>query len=402
MASRSRMPPPSWIAVLSPTAAIMSRITFSFFGRPAIAPFRSTMCRRFAPCADQCFAMATGSSENTVAVLMSPCFRRTQRPSFRSMAGMMSTGLEDSSGSPPHEIRQKLQAGRLAFFGVELDRKNIIPGNGAGKGLAMDGGRGGESRIARLGIVAVHEVEPAAVGDPFPERMRPHLGHFVPAHMRNLQPRRPEPRHLSGEHTEAPCVTFLAVLEQHLQADADAEKGLAAGCLDDRFTRTAIRELAHAVAHGALPGDHHPVRGDDPLRIRGHQNFGIRRDMLDRLRHRAQISHAVIDDGDFQTQSEPLVEGTTPAARGSGSAAIRSERANALNTVSHWWCALSPRRLSMCSVTCAWLTKPWKNSCTRSTSNSPISARVNLTWYSSPGRPEKSSTTRESASSRGT
>ena len=74
-----------------------------------------------------------------------------------------------------------------------------------------------------------------------------------------------------------------------------------------------------------------------------------------------------------------------PAARGSGSAAMRSARAKALNMVSHWWCALSPRRLSMCSVTWAWLTKPWKNSCTRSTSNSPISARVNLTWYYRPG-----------------
>ena len=42
---------------------------------------------------------------------------------------------------------------------------------------------------------------------------------------------------------------------------------------------------------------------------------------------------------------------------------MRSARAKALNTVSHWWCALSPRRLSMCSVTKAWLAKPWKNSC---------------------------------------
>lgn len=31
-----------------------------------------------------------GSSENTVASFMSPCFRRTQWPSFRSMAGMIS------------------------------------------------------------------------------------------------------------------------------------------------------------------------------------------------------------------------------------------------------------------------------------------------------------------------
>ena len=30
-------------------------------------------------------------SPNTVAVFMTPCCKRTQRPSFRSIAGMMST-----------------------------------------------------------------------------------------------------------------------------------------------------------------------------------------------------------------------------------------------------------------------------------------------------------------------
>src|SRR2546429_5396853 len=40
-------------------------------------------------------AIATGSSENTSAVLMSPCFRRTQRPSFRDRK---STRLNSSHG----------------------------------------------------------------------------------------------------------------------------------------------------------------------------------------------------------------------------------------------------------------------------------------------------------------
>src|SRR5207253_9558125 len=40
-----------------------------------------------------CRAISTGLSENTVAVFISPCFRRTQRPSFRSIAGMMSTAV---------------------------------------------------------------------------------------------------------------------------------------------------------------------------------------------------------------------------------------------------------------------------------------------------------------------
>ena len=42
--------------------------------------------------------------------------------------------------------------------------------------------------------------------------------------------------------------------------------------------------------------------------------------------------------------------------------AARNARANALNTDSHWWWALKPLRLSMCSVMPAWFTKPWKNS----------------------------------------
>ena len=50
-----------------------------------------------------------------------------------------------------------------------------------------------------------------------------------------------------------------------------------------------------------------------------------------------------IDDGDarrglrvHQPTKLPLVEGTWPAVRGSGSAAMRSARPKALKTVSHW------------------------------------------------------------------
>ena len=75
------------------------------------------------------------------------------------------------------------------------------------------------------------------------------------------------------------------------------------------------------------------------------------------------------------------------AVRGSRSSAMRKARPNALKTVSAWWCELVPRRLSIWSVTWAWLANPWKNSCRRSTSNSPTRARLNSTWYSSPGRP---------------
>src|SRR3954468_214853 len=313
------MPPPSWIATLSPTAAIMSRITFSFFGRPAIAPFKSTMCRRFAPCAAQCLAIATGSSENTVAVLMSPCLRRTQRPSFKSIAGMMSTGpgtaaradrserdrSERKSGTPPHEIGEKLQAGGLAFFGAELDGKNIIPGHRAGKGPPIHRGGGGKGRIARRWIVAMHEVEPARVRDAGPQRMRPRLRHLVPAHVRHLEPGQPEAGDLAAEQPEAGGVALLAMLEQHLQPNTDAEKGPRARRLDHRFARAACGELSHAVGHGSLARHHDPVGRKNVFGRSGDADLRLRRDPLDRLRDRTQVAHPVVDDRDPQATASP-------------------------------------------------------------------------------------------------
>src|SRR5581483_12426798 len=225
------MPPPSSIGSGSPTALMMSRITFSFLGRPAIAPFRSTMCRRFAPCASQCFAIATGSSENTVAESIRPCCSRTQRPSFKSIAGMISTD-GGKSGTPAHEVGEKLQAGGLAFFRVELDGKNVIAGHRAGKGHPVDAGAGGERAIRGRGKVAVHEIEPAAVADSGPQRMRLLLDHLVPSHVRDLEAahlgRSGEARHAPRQHAEPRGVAFLRPLEEHLQADADAEEGLVA------------------------------------------------------------------------------------------------------------------------------------------------------------------------------
>ena len=83
--------------------------------------------------AAQCLAIATGSSENTVAVLMSPCFRRTQRPSFRSIAGMMSTTvLYSQSGRQRTKLERSCRP--ADWLGVELDGKNIIRATAQVKG----------------------------------------------------------------------------------------------------------------------------------------------------------------------------------------------------------------------------------------------------------------------------
>src|SRR5439155_3817554 len=119
----------------------------------------------------------------------------------------------------------------------------------------------------------------------------------------------------------------------------------------------------------------------------GNADVGFGGYLAQRLRYRAQIAHPIVNHNNFfHGYRLPLVDGIVPAARSSSSAAMRSARPKALNTVSHWWWAFTPRRLSTCRVTPAWLTKPRKNSMVRSTSKVPMVARVNGTCHSRPGR----------------
>ena len=88
MVAKSRMPPPNCTGMSLATSARMDLMAGKFFGMPTNAPFKSTKCRRRAPCLSQCSAVSAGESENTVACSISPCFSRTQRPSFKSIAGI--------------------------------------------------------------------------------------------------------------------------------------------------------------------------------------------------------------------------------------------------------------------------------------------------------------------------
>src|SRR5258706_4053437 len=252
---------------------------------------------------------------------------------------------------------------------MELRRENIIAGDGGGKVVGRVAGRGRlEPGVGGLAVVAVHEIEAAAVGDALPERVRGALPHLVPSHVRDLHagPRR-EPAHLPRQQPQPRGVALGAPLEEHLLADAKPEEGLFAGARDDRLGEPALVQHAHAVGHRPLAREDDAVGPEDRLGIGGDRHLGAGRHVLEGLVHRAQVAHAVVDDGNalgHGTRYEargarngpyrlPLVEGTVPAARGSGSTAMRSARAKALNTVSHWWWALSPRRLSICTVACA-------------------------------------------------
>src|SRR5262245_26314837 len=103
-----------------------------------------------------------------------------------------------------------------------------------------------------------------------------------------------------------------------------------------------------------------------------------------------------------QPPSTPLVEGTSPAARGSMAMAVRSARARPLKHDSATWWSLLPYSVSTCSVTPAFMAKAWNHSCTSSVSNAPTLSRPNAALNTRKGRPEMSIATRVSASSMGT
>ena len=135
---------------------------------------------------------------------------------------------------------------------------------------------------------------------------------------------------------------LLALVEEHLHADADAEQRLAGGHMgQQRLDETAGAQVADAVAKGADAGEHHLVgRGDIP---------GIGADprreaeLLEGLLDAAQVAHLIINDiYHSQTYSSlPLLE-STPSMRGSRPQASSRARAKALKTASMMWCRLSP------------------------------------------------------------
>ena len=88
--------------------------------------------------------------------------------------------------TPLDKIFQKPQAVLSAFFGVELNGKDIIPPHRTGKGDAVLGRSRHHRRISRLHAITVHKIKARAIGNPVPQDMRLLL-HAVPAHVRHLE-----------------------------------------------------------------------------------------------------------------------------------------------------------------------------------------------------------------------
>ena len=353
MVSRSRMPPPSCTGISSPTSRRIALIAASLTGLPAKAPFRSTRCRRRAPASSQRRAIAAGSSLKVVAWSMSPCFRRTQWPSLRSIAGISSmaeAGVETAavererrssraSRVPVQEVAVEGQAVVGALLGVELGRKNIIARQRAGKARAVLGFADAVARVRRPGVEAVHEIEVAAVGHARPERVRPRLR--APGSSPSAAPcsgcRRAAAGRRAGSARTSPGIRprpsvgpLLAAIEQHLHADAHAQQRLVRGGL---AARPACRPESRSsrMQSGIAPWPGSTTRSaartssgrerDDHL-----DAAALRPTCMHRLRHRAQVAHAVVDDGDGRVMRQLATERALGRRHDAGRARIELQR----------------------------------------------------------------------------
>src|SRR5262245_54133397 len=196
-----RMPPPSCTGI--DTASRMRSTAAAFIGLPAKAPSRSTTCRYSKPCASNAWAWPAGSRLNTVARAMSPCSRRTHRPSLRSMAGKRITCLPTpacrssderrlSSRFPLEEIGDHLEPEPLALLGMELGAGIAVARHHGGEGTAVVGLGHQIGAALRLEVVGVHEIGVQPFGskpNAVQQRVRAAFVQRVPAHMRDFQAR---------------------------------------------------------------------------------------------------------------------------------------------------------------------------------------------------------------------
>src|SRR5215472_5297526 len=168
---------------------------------------------------------------------------------------------------PGDEIGKQLETGAVALFRMELHGEDISACNRASKRRWIGDGCSCCAGVLGYRIVAVREVEARAILYAVPERMLSHEVHGAPPHVRHLEADAvsilhravTEAHHVACEHAQAGSGSFLAVLKEHLQAEADAEERAIMGSVDHDLGEPACAEAPHAVGHRALTRQHDAI-----------------------------------------------------------------------------------------------------------------------------------------------
>ena len=173
------------------------------------------------------------------------------------------------------------------------------------------------------------------------ERRWPLEAHLVPADVRDPTLLGIERADLSADQPESGCqaAELSRRIEKQLHAQADAEQRRAGGDpLGQQRIEAIPPQVRHPGGERSHSGEHERVGLLEVIELA--RDGGVRADMLERLLHRAPVTHVVVDDGDPRTTaahtSVPLVLGT-PTSVGSSATAARRALANALKTASIMW-----------------------------------------------------------------
>ncbi len=190
-----------------------------------------------------------------------------------------------------------MQAHALAFFGMELDADDVVASADRGVGLTVIGFAQDAGRVIGDAVIGMDEVEEGVFGQAAKNRVVLFKLHLVPADVRDVNSLW-KPDNLAGQQSQAFVnAEFVALVEHHLQSDAEADDWLARlSCFDDEAVEVMLPETVHAGGEGSDAGKNEFICFFQDLLIACD-------DCIDPLRrkcllHAAKISDTVINDCD--------------------------------------------------------------------------------------------------------
>lgn len=204
------------------------------------------------------------------------------------------------------KLVEELEAGLLAFFGMELGGHHVATTDGSAEGSAVIGFHPDETGVLGDDVIAVNEVE---VWVRFVGRVEGAIGlsdrDLIPAHVGHFERGREiEANGAAGEDAE-PWVfaKFFAGIEEELHSEADAEEGSLGGDgLTDGIDETAGFEFAHGIGEGSNAREDETFGVEDF--VGGLGDVGVPADLSDGIGNGAEVPHLVVDNGHARRRSK--------------------------------------------------------------------------------------------------
>ncbi|CDN44800.1 hypothetical protein BN871_FO_00040 [Paenibacillus sp. P22] len=200
------------------------------------------------------------------------------------------------SASQAEEIAQQAHAELAAFFRVKLHAVYIAALYDGRNRLIVVGRRDQVAFFSDMDMIGMDEIDMPLL-QTCRQRAWPQEIQAVPAHMRNLvvsletyDPARQQAKPFMA-------AMLLALGEQQLHAEADAEQRLARSRVSPRcIVHAGLPQIGHRIPKSADAGKDGGIRFKNLVPVRGHDGFES--EPLHRFADAVQIAEAVIDDRD--------------------------------------------------------------------------------------------------------